>query len=76
MADDIDRAQELDALELSDALARQALANRNDNLTALTCIDCDDEIPAARRKAAPGCKRCVACQADFERLARHEREEL
>jgi phage/conjugal plasmid C-4 type zinc finger TraR family protein len=27
------------------------------------CIECGDEIPAARRKALPGARTCVACQS-------------
>lgn len=27
------------------------------------CEDCDVEIPDARRKAIPGVRRCVSCQA-------------
>jgi phage/conjugal plasmid C-4 type zinc finger TraR family protein len=27
------------------------------------CEDCGDEIPAARREAVPGVRRCVACQS-------------
>jgi phage/conjugal plasmid C-4 type zinc finger TraR family protein len=38
--------------------------------SAINCIDCDDQIPAARRNAIIGCKRCVSCQADFEQRAR------
>lgn len=30
------------------------------------CIECEEPIPAGRRKAAPGCERCLECQADFE----------
>ena len=30
------------------------------------CIDCGEEIPEKRRKAAPGCERCIECQANFE----------
>ena len=30
------------------------------------CIDCKEPIPAARRKAVPGCERCIECQTDFE----------
>lgn len=33
-----------------------------------TCEDCEDEIPAERRKKQPGCTRCVACQSVYERL--------
>lgn len=32
------------------------------------CDDCGEPIPEARRKAVPGCTRCVACQEDFERM--------
>jgi phage/conjugal plasmid C-4 type zinc finger TraR family protein len=38
--------------------------------SATNCIDCDDKIPAARRNAIIGCKRCVSCQTDFEQRAR------
>ncbi len=27
------------------------------------CVECGDEIPAARRKALPGARTCIACQA-------------
>jgi phage/conjugal plasmid C-4 type zinc finger TraR family protein len=27
------------------------------------CIECGDEIPAARRKALPGARTCVGCQS-------------
>jgi phage/conjugal plasmid C-4 type zinc finger TraR family protein len=27
------------------------------------CVECDDEIPAARRKAVPGATTCVRCQS-------------
>jgi len=30
------------------------------------CVDCGEEIPAARRKALPGCPRCVSCQQRWE----------
>ena len=28
------------------------------------CVECGDEIPEGRRKALPGAKTCVACQAE------------
>lgn len=40
--------------------ARQGLKTRGPSRTQ--CIDCDAEIPAARRAALPGVQRCVACQ--------------
>ena len=30
------------------------------------CVDCGEEIPAARRQRVPGCIRCVECQTVFE----------
>lgn len=30
------------------------------------CIDCEEEIPEARRKAVPGVRRCVACQEEWD----------
>ena len=31
------------------------------------CAECDAEIPAARRKALPGVRLCVACQEAHDR---------
>lgn len=31
------------------------------------CVDCDDEIPVARRRALPGVRRCVQCQSKIDR---------
>jgi phage/conjugal plasmid C-4 type zinc finger TraR family protein len=31
------------------------------------CEDCEEPIPEGRRKAAPGCTRCIRCQEHFER---------
>lgn len=31
------------------------------------CQSCGEEIPAARRRAVPGVKFCVACQSELER---------
>ena len=30
---------------------------------AASCVDCGEDIPAARRKALPGARTCVACQS-------------
>ena len=27
------------------------------------CVECDDEIPSARRKAIPGVRLCISCQS-------------
>jgi phage/conjugal plasmid C-4 type zinc finger TraR family protein len=31
------------------------------------CAECGDEIPEARRRAVPGVRRCVTCQAEADR---------
>ena len=33
----------------------------------MRCEDCDEPIPAARRKAIPGVRLCVACQSERDR---------
>ena len=30
------------------------------------CEECDAEIPAARRKAVPGVRLCIACQTELD----------
>lgn len=32
------------------------------------CLDCGEPIPEARRLAQPGCKWCVICQEDHDKL--------
>ena len=62
MTDIFDRAQELDATMRDTAIAEQRA--RVGHGPALThCEDCGDEIPAARRAAVAGCRRCIHCQA-------------
>ena len=70
MTDDIDRAAARTEELLADALAaRQRQAVRGKRLeTATECEDCGDDIPEARRQAAPGTQRCVHCQGAFEGL--------
>ena len=31
------------------------------------CVECDHEIPQARREALPGVRLCVACQSERDR---------
>ncbi len=33
------------------------------------CEDCGEPIPEARRRAVPGVRRCVECQAEADRAA-------
>jgi len=50
-----------------DASVQSAVERARSRLAAgeslLLCVDCEEEIPAARRRAVPGARRCVACQA-------------
>ncbi|WP_027714911.1 TraR/DksA family transcriptional regulator [Desulfuromonas sp. TF] len=63
--DDIDRAQGINEQLQADAL--EAHSRRRTVGESLTeCEDCEEEIPAARRKAVPGCTRCIDCQRKFE----------
>lgn len=32
----------------------------------IRCVECGEEIPAARRRALPGARTCVACQAEID----------
>ena len=53
-----------------DASVEDEIKRARDQLTsgdsALTCVECDCEIPEARRKALPGVQLCVACQEILE----------
>ena len=61
MSNEVDRAQQINEEFLVDALAdhkRRRCTGEN----RMTCIDCKEPIPEARRKVVQGCKRCVHCQ--------------
>ena len=65
--DDVDRAQEINEAHLAEALALRLRSGTRRSLSEVeVCIDCDEPIPDARRKAVPGCCRCIDCQAEFE----------
>ena len=38
--------------------------------SATTCVDCDEPIPEARRRAIPGVQLCVECQSGRDRAWR------
>ena len=41
--------------------------SRRSNAEGLThCEECGEEIPSARRRAVPGVRRCVQCQAEAD----------
>jgi len=63
--DDGDRGRAAADLFLADALARQrSKTPRGDS--RMTCIDCTQVIPDERKKAVPGCQRCISCQQKAE----------
>lgn len=65
MPDEMDRAQEINEQFLDDALAKhQRNMPRGESL--VECEDCGEPIPEARRKAMPGCRRCIDCQTTLE----------
>lgn len=67
MTDIYDQAQAIEQLQRDAALAAQAAASRALGPSLEHCDDCGDEIPPARRLAAPGCTRCVQCQNKREK---------
>lgn len=48
------------------ALANQLSKNKTAGESLNQCRECEADIPEARRKAVPGCSRCITCQTDFE----------
>ena len=69
MADIVDRAQAREEELRQEALDR-VLRQARSAAVPRDCVDCGGRIPAARRRAVPGCERCVHCQVDYERRAR------
>jgi len=67
--DEVDRAQALEALQLRVALSKieapdKGLHKKN------RCEDCGEPIGRARLKALPAARRCIDCQAAYERERR------
>ncbi|MDH4049553.1 MAG: DksA/TraR family C4-type zinc finger protein [Gammaproteobacteria bacterium] len=57
--------EQIDA-SVDDAVKRaRSKLPRGESLTH--CKDCDAEIPSARRVAIPGVRRCVDCQAAYDK---------
>jgi len=56
---------------IADRFQRQALARQLNRpapgASRTECEDCGETIPEARRKAVPGCVRCVACETEQEK---------
>lgn len=71
MGDDIDRAQAANEAHQNDSMLDHYRRGIRNSMYAaeLVCQDCGEEIPEARRKAMPGCTRCVGCQGQHEILS-------
>ena len=58
--------------EQIDATVESEVARARSRLPAgeslRTCEECGEEIPEARRRAVPGVRRCVPCQAEADAL--------
>jgi phage/conjugal plasmid C-4 type zinc finger TraR family protein len=68
MADIIDEANERTELYVAQAIDRARMLDRDSvcGFEVGACQECGGKIPEKRRRAAPGCRRCVECQMDFE----------
>jgi phage/conjugal plasmid C-4 type zinc finger TraR family protein len=64
--DVLDLVQERETAERDSLIARARTQHAGPILTSMECQDCGEEIPAARRKAIPGVKRCAFCQGQVE----------
>lgn len=71
MADKADLAGEIIDANLSSALHRSRLPTTV--ATDPWCEECGEEIPQARRHAAPWATTCTECQSIRENKARHRR---
>lgn len=74
MADDADRAQELELAERQSALQRHRLrlvdVPRPDAQGRRLCVDCGNPIPKARLDAMPAATRCIECQVRHDHWSR------
>lgn len=66
MADLADIADKYIEADLQSALSNCRVTSLR-AVSALLCVDCDDEIPEARRMASQGCDTCIDCQSLRER---------
>jgi len=62
----LERASELADQEAAAGVAAASAALEGEGRRE--CLDCSNEIEAARRQALPSAKRCVSCQDAFERV--------
>jgi phage/conjugal plasmid C-4 type zinc finger TraR family protein len=65
--DDGDRGQRITEKLRAWAVDMQLQRPRENHESLRQCIECGEAIEEARRKAQPGCTRCVECQAFYEK---------
>jgi phage/conjugal plasmid C-4 type zinc finger TraR family protein len=53
-----------------EAIARVRQRGAAAGESRMTCADCDEPIPEARRQAVPGVKLCLGCQQERDRAFR------
>jgi len=66
MADAADKGSVYMQRELEGQIARVRSEAAGANEGPRECEDCGEPIPDARRRAMPGCTRCIRCQEKFE----------
>ncbi len=67
MADQFDRAQELDAHYRQQALAQHQARLRQQGTARTHCLECGEEIPEARRNIPGlGVQHCIGCAEQLE----------
>ena len=64
--DEADQAQVSNERLLNAGIAASRGKASQGVAVSIECIDCEEVIPEARRKASPGCVRCIECQTEFE----------
>lgn len=70
MTDD-DLSLQAEQFDTNLALLKHQQANAHPaKLSALFCVNCDAEIPLARRNALPGVDICIECAREEERRAK------
>lgn len=66
MTDIIDRAQALEQRQRDAALRRRV---PRPQVGREFCLDCEERISEARRKACPNAERCIDCQTTWEKAS-------
>ncbi len=56
--------QEQIEANIQDELARMKRPSQGDRPSRTHCIDCEEPIPEARRRAVPGVTLCIDCQQE------------